>query len=125
MKILASQPIRFIYALLFTILGLNHIINPDDYLPYVPTFLPTSIFWVYLIGTFLIIASISIILKKYTKITCLILSIFLILVVFSVHFPCLFYPKFMQISIINILKDTGLAGGGLILAGAIDVSEVE
>jgi hypothetical protein len=31
----------------------------------------------------------------------------------------------MQISMINVLRDTGLAGGGLILAGVIGVSEAE
>ncbi len=125
MKYLASQPVRLIYAILFALLGMKHIFNPGNYLRYIPTFLPGSVFWVYLIGTLLLAASISLIYKRYTKVTCLILSIFLILVVFAVHIPGLFYPNIMQISVINILKDTGLAGGGLILAGVIGVSEVE
>ena len=73
----------------------------------------------------MIAASASIILKRYTKTTCLILSLVLLLVVFTIHIPGLFNPDFMQISMINVLKDTGLAGGGLAIAGVIGVSEAE
>ena len=87
--------------------------------------MPEGIIWVYLIGAFMIAASVSILLKKYTKTTCLVLSLVLLLVVFTIHIPGLFNPNFMQISMINVLKDTGLAGGGLIIAGVFGASEVE
>lgn len=125
MKFLASRPIRLIYAILFAILGINRIIYADNYLRFVPTFLPGRIFWVYLIGAFLITAAVSISLKKYTKTACIILSIFLILVVFTVHIPGLFYPNIMQSAMVSIIKDTGLAGGGIILAVVIGANEVE
>ena len=125
MKILTSTPARFIYALLFAFFGVNQIINAGNYVRYIPAFLPGGIIWVYLISAFLIAASASIILKKYTKITCLVLSLSLIFVVFVIHIPGLFNPNIMGISMVNILKDTGLAGGGLFLAGVIGVSEAE
>jgi putative oxidoreductase len=125
MKILTSKPVRIIYAILFAFLGVNHIINAQSYIRYIPTFLPDRILWVYLISAFLLLASVSIILKKYTKIACLVLSVCLIFVVFTVHIPGLFFPNMMQISVLNILKDTGLAGSGLFLAGVIGVSESE
>ena len=125
MKILSSKPVRFIYAILFAIFGINQIINATDYQRYLPSFLPIGNIWIYLIGAFMIAASASIILKKYTKTTCLILSLVLLLVVFTIHIPGLFNPDFMQISMINVLKDTGLAGGGLAIAGVIGVSEAE
>ncbi len=125
MKIITSKPVRLIYAIFFAILGINHIINAGTYLHYVPSFMPGGIIWVFLIGTFLIVASLSIILNKYTKATCLALSLVLLLIVFTVHIPGLFNPDFMKISMINVLKDTGLAGGGLIIAGVISASEVE
>lgn len=125
MKILVSKPVRFVYAILFAIFAIHHIINAESYREFIPSFLPGGIIWVYLISAFMIIASISIVFKKYTKITCLILSIVLLLVVFTVHIPGLFNPNFMQASMINVLRDTGLAGGGLIMAGVIGVSEAE
>ena len=125
MKVLTSKPVRFVYAILFAIFGINQIINAGAYKQYLPSFLPLGTIWVYLIGAILITASVSIILKKYTKTTCLILSLVLLLVVFTVHIPGLFNPDFMQISMVNVLKDTGLAGGGLVIAGVIGVSETE
>ncbi|MGA8264039.1 MAG: DoxX family membrane protein [Ignavibacteriaceae bacterium] len=125
MKILTSKPIRFAYAIFFAVLGISHIINASTFKEYIPSFLPGGIIWVYLLSAFMIVASVSIIFKRYTKITCLILSIVLLLVVFIIHIPGLFNPNSMQISMINVLRDTGLAGGGLILAGVIGVSEAE
>jgi hypothetical protein len=46
-------------------------------------------------------------------------------VVFTIHIPGLFNPNFMQASMFNVLRDTGLAGGGLVMAGVIGVSEAE
>ncbi len=125
MKRITSNTGRIIYAVLFATFGINQFINAHDFVHYVPSFIPGGILWVYLISVFLIAASISIILKKYTKTTCLLLSLFLIVIVFTVHIPGLFNPDMMKISMINLLKDTGLAGGGLILAGIFGISEAE
>lgn len=125
MKILTSNLVRIIYAILFAIFGINHFINAQALVHYVPSFIPGGILWVYFIGIFLLTTSLSIILKRYTKTACLLLSLFLIIVVFTVHIPGLFNPDLMKISMINLLKDTGLAGGGLVLAGIFGVSEVE
>ena len=73
----------------------------------------------------MVAASVSIIFKKYTKTACLILSVVLLLAVFIVHIPGLFNPDFMQISMVNVLKDSGLAGGGLAIAGILGFSEAE
>jgi putative oxidoreductase len=125
MKILTSIPVRVVYAVTFALLAINHFINADSYLRYVPTFLPDRILWIYLIGIFLLVTSYAVTKKKYTKQACLVLSIYLILVVFSVHIPGLFFPKIMQASMLSILKDTGLAGSGLFLASVIGISESE
>jgi putative oxidoreductase len=125
MKIFTSKPVRIVYAITFALLGINHFINADSYLRFVPTFLPYRILWIYLIGIFLLVTSSGVMIKKYSKQACLVLSIFLVLVVFAVHIPGLFFPKIMQASMINILKDTGLAGSGLFLASVMGISESE
>ena len=125
MKILTSKPIKIIFAVTFALLGINHFINADSYLRYVPTFLPDRILWIYLIGIFLLVTSYAVLIKKYAKEACLALSIYLLLVVFAIHIPGLFFPKIMQVSMISILKDTGLAGSGLFLASVIGISESE
>ncbi len=125
MKILTSNLVRIIYAILFAIFGINHFINAQELVHYIPSFIPGGIFCVYFIGIFLLAASLSIILKRYTKTACLLLALFLIIIVFTVHIPGLFNPAIMKISMLNLLKDTGLAGGGLLLAGIFGVSEAE
>lgn len=125
MKIFATNLARIIYALLFGIFGINHFINAKEFANYVPSFIPGGIFWVYSIGVVLTTASVCIFINRYVRQTCMLLSMFLILVVFIVHIPGLLNPDIMQSSMFNLLTDSGLAGGGLILAGVFDLREVK
>ena len=125
MKIFTTNLARIIYALIFGIFGINHFINAKDLAGFVPSFIPGGSTWVYFIGVILIIASISMLINRYVKQTCLLLSVFLILIVFIIHIPGLFNPDSMQFSMLNLFKDCGLAGGGLILAGVFDLRDVK
>ena len=124
MKIFTTNLARIIYALIIGIFGINHFINSKELAVYVPSLIPGGIIWVYIIGVTLIASSISIFMGRYVRQTCLLLSVFLILVVFVVHIPGLLNPDIMQSSMFNLLKDSGLAGGGLILAGILDLRDV-
>jgi len=124
MKIFTTNLARIIYALIIGIFGINHFINAKELAVYVPSLIPGGIIWVYIIGVTLIASSISIFMGRYVRQTCLLLSVFLILVVFVVHIPGLLNPDIMQSSMFNLLKDSGLAGGGLILAGILDLRDV-
>ncbi|MGA7838001.1 MAG: DoxX family membrane protein [Ignavibacteriaceae bacterium] len=123
MKMLTGNIFRIIYAVIFSVIGINHFINASAFAKYFPSYIPGSVELVYLIGFVLIAASVSILFNKYVKPICISLSIFLLVVVFMVHLPGLLNIEIMKISMINVLKDTGLAGGGLLIAGIFDISE--
>lgn len=123
MKMLTGNLFRIIYAVIFSIIGINHFINASEFAKYFPTYVPDRKEIVFLIGFILIGSSIFILLNKFVKPICISLSIFLLVVVFAIHLPGLLNIEIMKISMFNVLKDTGLAGGGLLIAGFFDISE--
>ncbi|HKJ81681.1 MAG TPA: DoxX family membrane protein [Ignavibacteriaceae bacterium] len=123
MKMLTGNIFRIIYAGIFSIIGINHIVNASEFAKYFPSYIPDSKDIVLIIGFILIAASVFILLNKFVKPICISLSIFLLVVVFAIHLPGLLNIEIMKTSMFNVLKDTGLAGGGLLIAGIFDVSE--
>lgn len=123
MKLLTGNVFRIIYAVIFSIIGINHFINAHEFAKYFPSYIPGSVDIVYIIGLVLLAASACILFNKFVKPICISLSVFLLVVVFAIHLPGLLNIELMRISMINVLKDTGLAGGGLIIAGIFDISE--
>lgn len=123
MKMLTGNVFRIIYAVIFSIIGINHFIKADEFAKYFPSYISGNISIVYIIGFVLIVSSIFILLNKFVKPICISLSVFLLIVVFAIHLPGLFNIEIMRISMFNVLKDTGLAGGGLLIAGIFDISE--
>lgn len=123
MKLLTGNVFRIIYAVIFSIIGINHFINAKEFAKYFPSYIPGSLDIVYIIGFVLLAASACILFNKFVKPICISLSVFLLVVVFAIHLPGLLNIELMRISMINVLKDTGLAGGGLLIAGIFDISE--
>jgi putative oxidoreductase len=109
-----------LYALVIGFFGVNHFVNAPGMQNTVPSFVPGGIFWVYLFGAALIAASISFLTGKQTKLAGLLLALFLILIVLTVHLPAVMRTPSgapVSLSLINLVKDTGLAGAALIIAG--------
>jgi len=108
-----------IYALVIGFFGVNHFLNGTGLQKQMPRFIPYSIFWVYLTGVLLIAAAIAILINKYVRVAGILLAIFLILIVVTVHIPAMTNVTEERVSIIvtNLVKDTGLAGAALIIAG--------
>ena len=118
MKLLTTTIARYVFAVPFGIFGLFHFMNASQMAGMVP--LPGGVFWVYLTGVALLAACISIIIQKYTRWACLLLALMLIIFVLTLHLPGVFDEATMQASMPNLLKDTALAGGALILADKYD-----
>jgi uncharacterized membrane protein len=110
---------RFLYALPFAIMGLNHFFFTDYFIGNVSSFIPLGPYTVMLTGVFLIMASISILINKYVKISTILLAILLLIFILSIHIPGLFNPQFWRVSLIELLKDTSLMGGSLMIAGMV------
>ena len=109
-----------LYALVIGFFGVNHFLNGTGFQNTVPSFIPGGIFWVYLTGAALIAASISFLTGKLTKPAGLFLAAFLIIVVFTIHLPALIHntgSPIVSIALTNLVKDTGLAGAALMIAG--------
>jgi putative oxidoreductase len=109
-----------LYALVIGFFGVNHFLNGTGFQNTVPSFIPGGIFWVYLTGAALIAASISFLSGKLTKAAGLFLAVFLIIVVLTIHVPALMRSTsspIVSIALTNLVKDTGLAAGALMIAG--------
>ncbi len=113
---LLSTSGRILFALPFGVIGINHFIVSDFFNGMLTTFIPGGGFMILFTGACLIAASISIILKKYIKLSCLLLALLLLIFILTIHIPQLFEPSKAQIAFMELLKDTALMGGALFIA---------
>lgn len=109
-----------LYALVVGFFGVNHFLHSTGFQNTVPSFIPGGVFWVYLTGAALIAAAISFLTGKLTRLAGIFLALFLIIVVLTVHLPALMHSDSsapVSLPLINLVKDTGLAAGALMIAG--------
>jgi len=108
---------RILFALPFGIQGLNHFFMYSYYVGIVSSFIPGGGFTVIITGLALIAACISIIIKKYIRLSCLLLALLLLIFIVSIHIPMLFDQSLATMALIELFKDTSLLGGSLLIAG--------
>ena len=109
-----------LYALVIGFFGINHFVNGMGMQRLVPSFLPGGVAWVYITGTALIAAAIAFLLNKQTRLAGLLLAVFLILIVLTVHLPAVLNAPdegSRRFPMVNMIKDTGLAAAALLIAG--------
>lgn len=107
---------RIFFGIPFFVFGINHFIYAENMVNIVPQFIPGGIFWVYLTGLGLILASISFIINKLVHISGILLAIMLLIFVLTIHLPGLFDANRMQMAMLSMLKDISLASGSLFIA---------
>ena len=108
---------RILFALPFGIFGLNHFLMVDFFTGMLTSFIPGTGFTVLLTGVFLILVSISIIIRKYTRLACFLLSALLLIFILTIHVPSIFEGgEGAKMALMQLLKDTSLMGGSLLLA---------
>jgi uncharacterized membrane protein YphA (DoxX/SURF4 family) len=111
------------YALVIGFFGINHFLNASGMATSVPSFFHGAVFWVYLTGAALIAAAIAILIGKKTRLAGILLAVFLLIIVFSIHLPAIINAPddaASRIPLSNLIKDTGLAGAALMIAGKGD-----
>lgn len=109
-----------LYALVIGFFGVSHFLHGISMAGMVPSFIPGGLFWVYLTGAALIAAALSFLTGKKTRLAGILLAIFLLLVVFTIHVPALINAtdeSASRFSLTMLIKDTGLAAAALIIAG--------
>jgi len=107
------------YALVIGFFGLNHFMNGTGMAKMVPSFLPGGVFWVYVTGACMIAAAISFLINKLSRLAGLLLCLFLLLIVLTVHLPAVLHAPdegARRFPMVNLIKDTGLAAAALLVA---------
>lgn len=106
-----------LYAVVIAVFGINHFMNAQMMADYVvPKSMPgPGVVWVYVTGTALVLAAISIIIGKKTQLACYLLALMLIVFVLTLHLPKLMGGD--QMAMGSVLKDTAMAAGALIIGG--------
>jgi putative oxidoreductase len=98
---------RYLFAIPMLVFGVFHFMNADAMSGMVP--LPGGVFWIYLTGLALVLAGISIVIKKYDRLAAFLLGIMLLIFALSIHLGGAIDGD--QGSTTNFLKDVALAGG--------------
>ena len=111
---------RILFGLPFGIIGLNHFFMVDFFTGMLTSIIPGAAFTVLLTGTFLILASISIIVKRFIRIACYLLAALLLVFILTIHVPGLFDESSANVAMMQLLKDTALMGGAILIATLCD-----
>lgn len=121
MKLLTGTIGRILFAVPFAIFGAFHFMAGPKMGGMVPAWIPGGVFWVYMTGVAMIVASVAIILKREARLACYGLAAMLGVFALTVHLPGLASPdeNSMMMSMIALLKDTALAGAALGLSGQL------
>ncbi len=116
---------RILYALPFAFMGINHFVMIDFYAGMLTSFMPGGGFTIILVGIILILASISIITKRFVQLSSYILAGLLLLFIATIHIPHLINPGDLDVNFVvfSMVKDVALLGGSLMIAGACKSSD--
>ena len=110
-----------LYALVIGYFGVNHLMHATDMAGWVPDFMPGGgKLWIYITGVCLVLAAISFLIGKYTMIAGLLLAVFLVIIVLTIHVPDYNHAtdaSAKNLSQAMILKDIAMAAGALMVAG--------
>lgn len=114
---------RILFAVPFAIFGINHFLMMDYYVGMLTSFIPLGAYTIILTGIMLIATSISIISKKFVKISTVTLAILLFIFIITIHIPHLITDSDKTATLIALLKDISLMGGSLMIAGIYSEDE--
>lgn len=115
MDVLTNLVARILYAVPFAVFGLMHFMNLEDMTGMIPGWMPFPAFWVIITGIALILAAVSILIEKKTKLACLLLGIMLLIFVLTLHLPMVVGGEMDAMQ--SLLKDLSLAGAAWYIAG--------
>lgn len=109
-----------LYALVVAFFGVNHFLNGTGMQNTVPSFIPGGVFWVYFTGAALIAAAIAFLTGKMARLAGILMALFLLIIVLTIHLPAVIKAPdigSVRFPLTNLVKDTGLAAGALLIAG--------
>ena len=118
---------RILFALPFGIMGLNHFLMFNYLVGISSTFIPGGGWTVIIAGLALIAACISIILKKFIPLSCMLLAVLLLIFILTIHIPALFdaNPEKFNFAFFGLFTNLALMGGSLFISGIYGEKEVK
>lgn len=106
---------RLFLAVPMGVFGGDHFIAPKIIAGMVPSWIPWHLFWAYFVGTGLIAAAFSIILKRYSTLAAALLGLMILSFVLFIHIPNLsLQPDRFVLAV--ALRDLAFSGGALAFA---------
>ncbi len=108
---------RILFALPFAFFGINHFVMMDYYMGMLTSFIPQTAFVMVMTGVMLIAASISIITRKFVRLSTFLLAALLFIFIVAIHIPHLAKGVDTTVTLLTMLKDISLMGGSLMIAG--------
>ena len=106
---------RWLFAIPFAILGLINFLSTKTMVEtFVPTYMPAPAVWVLAGGAGLTAASIAMLIGKYDKLACVLLSVYLLAMVLLVHLPGAMAGGLSAQFL--LFKDLALAGAAMMYA---------
>ncbi len=109
---------KILFCVPFLAFGIFHLMNANQMAGMIPAYLPGGALWVYVSGVALLLAAISILTGRNTKLATMLLGVMLLLFVLMLHAPNLGNPdaNMAQMAMSGMLKDLGLAGAAFMIS---------
>lgn len=108
---------RLFFAMPMGVFATQHFTNTKFVASIVPSWIPLHTFWVYLVGTAVIAAALSIILEKHARLAATLFGCMLLLFVLLMHIPNLVASHGARLFWVILLRDIAFSGGAFALAG--------
>ncbi len=119
MKVNYTRIGQIIYAIPLLVFGFFHMMNGGGMAESVLSGWPGATVLVYISGLGLIAAAIANFINKYARLANLLLAAELLIFIIAIHLPGMGAEDEMmkQMAMMGMLKDLGLMGGAIVLAG--------
>ena len=109
---------RLFFAIPMMVFAAQHFASAKFVVLLLPSWIPAHLFWVYLVGTALIAAALSIILKRQAQLAATLLGIMFFLFVVLLHIPKVVVNPRDRFAWAVALRDLAFSGGAFAFAGA-------
>ncbi|OOQ59969.1 DoxX family protein [Mucilaginibacter pedocola] len=108
---------KWLYAAAFFVFGIQHFMYANFVATLIPGWLPWHLFWAVFVGIAFILAAVSIVINKYTRLSSLLLATLLALFILLIHIPNLSAKLQNAQSWARALQDLTIMGTALLISG--------
>ncbi len=95
----------------------EHFVAAKTMAQMVPAWLPARLFWAYFVGGAWLAAAISLVAKRFVRLSATLLGVMFLLIVLTIHLPNAISDPRDRLGWIVVLRETAFAGGAWALAG--------